>query len=153
MSYEDDITRMLRYFRRRMEELEELALSMIRGTLEYPSPGDIAYKAERLSDGVLEPLITFHDEGDYLVVAINLAGAREDSVEVKVYGDRVEVRASLNEETVRRALGGLYWSRNIREYRGVYRLPSYVDPSTATKEMRSGILLIRVRKLGGAPGR
>jgi len=147
MSYLDDVSRILRYFRRRMEELESLALAAVSDLLEYPSPGDPATKARLLGDGILEPLVSIHDEGPYLLIAVSMPGAERDSVEVRVYSDRVEIRASIEEEILRRALGTLYWSRSIRGYKGTYRLPEPVDPSTASWEMRGDILVIRVRKL------
>jgi len=147
VSYIDDVSRILRYFRRRMEELESLAMAAVSDLLEYPSPGDPAVKARLLGDGVIEPLVTIHDEGSHLLIAVNIPGAERDSVEVKVYNDRVEIEASIEERILRRALGTLYWSRSVRGYRGVYRLPEPVDPSTASWDLRGGILIIRVRKL------
>ncbi len=147
MSYPDDVARIIRYFRRRMEEIESLAMSAISDLLEYPSPGDLATKARMLRDGAIEPLVSVFDEGEYLLIAVNLPGAARDSIEVRLYTDRVEIRAILQEETVRRALGSLYWSRGLREYRGSFKLPAPIDPSTAEKEVRGDILLIRARKL------
>jgi HSP20 family molecular chaperone IbpA len=148
MSHIDDVSRLLRYFRRRMEELESLAMAAVSDLLEYPSPGDPAVKARLLGDGVLEPLVSIHDEGTHLLIAVNMPGVERDSVEVRVYTDRVEIEASIEERILKRALGTLYWSRSIRGYRGVYKLPEPVDPSTASWELRGDILIIRVRKLG-----
>jgi HSP20 family molecular chaperone IbpA len=147
LSYSDDITRLLKYFRRRMEELENMALSLlgIQPPADLPA-SDPSLAVRRLVDGVIEPLISVQDQGEWLIIAISLPGASRDTVNVKLYSDHLEVEAGIQEESVRRALGGLHWSRFVRQYRGSYRLPVPVDPSTAETSVKGDIVLIKVRK-------
>lgn len=149
MSWDDDVARLLRYFRKRMEELESITLSLLGATPEpsYIAHSDISSRVRQLVDGVIEPIISVYDEGETLLIAVSLPGASRDSISVKVYPDHIEVEADISEETVRRALGSLYWSRFVRRYRGSYPLPVPVDPSTAETSLRGDILLIRVKKL------
>ena len=149
MSWDDDVTRLLRYFKRRMEELESITLSLLGAAPEPPyiAPSDISSRVRQLVDGVIEPIISIYDEGKTLLIAVSLPGASRDSISVRVYPDHIEVEADISEETVRRALGSLYWSRFVRRYRGSYPLPVLVDPNTAETSLRGDILLIRVKKL------
>lgn len=147
MSFDDEIARILRYFRKRFEEMEALALSMLGYSplREHPAP-DLSYTLDRLRDGILEPLVSILDEGEHLVVAISLPGASRDTINIRVYPDRIYVEAALHKEAIERALGTLHWSRYVRMYRSTIRLPTLVDPSTAVTTTRGDIIIIKLRK-------
>ncbi|MGC9071975.1 MAG: Hsp20/alpha crystallin family protein [Acidilobus sp.] len=154
MSYDDVFERMrrraLRIIRDVMTDFDEMEAWM-RGMLEdLESTMDPSHLLdERLSDlrkGVLRPLASIHDAGQDIVITVDVSGSDPRTIEVHVFPDSVRVSAGVKSELVHKAFGEAYWARNISKYEGEYGLPVHVDPSTARYSLRSGILVIRVRK-------
>ncbi|MFP3319182.1 MAG: Hsp20/alpha crystallin family protein [Acidilobus sp.] len=154
MSYDDIFERMrrraLRIVRDVMSEFDEMEAwlrSMMDELEETIRPENLL--DERLSElrrGALKPLASIYDAGSELVITIDLPGSDARTIDIKVSPNSVRVEASVRSELVRRAFGETYWARNISKYEGEYALPATVDPSTARVSVRSGMVVIRVRK-------
>lgn len=77
-----------------------------------------------------EPLVDVLDEGDHLVMLVELPGVEEKDIRVKVEGDILELSASTRD----------------RKYHKEVLLPSAVDPASLKTTYRNGVLEIRLVK-------
>ena len=139
---------MIRNMRKRMRETERIMDELLRNILGSERVYETSYERalSTMKSGETEPLASIYEEGDYVIIAVSVPGARRESINVKVFEDRVEVEASLDVRKVSEAWGSSFRYMSFRAYKGVYSLPSRVDPSTASYEIRGDIVLIRVRK-------
>jgi len=86
------------------------------------------------------------DEGARLVVEVDVPGLGPDEVDVKVEGDRVEVRG-------RRALVSPDGTHALRQERSGWRidqawtLPMAVDPANADAVVKDGVLSVTLPKM------
>ena len=139
------MTREINRLLRRLRMLEEALFSSLDKTMSWPE--ELMEQTLRgITSGVLEPLIEVHDMGDYILVIVDLPGAKPETVEVRVLEDRVQVRAVADERIVEEALGGARYYRRTARYEGDYKLPAPVDPRTVQVERRGSTLLIKVWK-------
>lgn len=139
----------LRRFRRHLMETEYMLHKLLEDLWgeEWFTAPPYESTISMMAEGVTEPLASIHDEGDHILVAVMLPGARRETVDVRIHEDRVEVEASIDYQIATRAFGGyLRKASRIERYKGVYRLPEPVDPSTARYEIRGDMVVIRVRK-------
>lgn len=77
-----------------------------------------------------EPLVDVMDEGDRLVVIVELPGIDEQNIQLKAEGDVLKVSASTRD----------------RSYEKEVLLPWAVDPKTLESSYRNGVLEIRLGK-------
>lgn len=77
-----------------------------------------------------EPLVDVMDEGDRVVIIVELPGVEESDIRLTVNRDIVEVTASATD----------------RKYHKELLLPSVVDPGSMESSYRNGILEIRLNK-------
>jgi HSP20 family molecular chaperone IbpA len=138
----------IRNMRKRMRETERMMDELLRNLLGSEELYESSYERalSTLRSGKTEPLASIYEEGDYVIIAVSVPGAKRESISVKVYEDRVEIEASLDVSKVSKAWGYSYRYTSLKEYRGVYPLKEKVDPSTASYEIKGDIVLIRVKK-------
>jgi len=79
-----------------------------------------------------EPLVDIFDEGEVILVVVELPGVDEEEIEVDVQGDVLSLSTK----------GG-------RKYVKEILLPHLVDPATVTTSHKNGILELRVNKAKG----
>ncbi len=139
---------MIRNMRRRMQETERMMNELLRDLLGSESTFETSYKRaiSTIESGQTEPLASIYEEGDYVIIAISVPGARRESIDVRVFEDKVEVEASLDVNKFSRAWGSTFRYTSISKYKGTYPLPNRVDPSTARYEIKGDIVLIKVKK-------
>ncbi len=139
---------MLRNMRKRMQETERLMDEMLQNFLGSERTYERFYEKamETLKSGKEEPLASIYEEGEYVIIAVSVPGAKRETLDIKVFEDKVEIIASLDTRKVSRAWGYSYRHLTLREYRGLYPLPSRVDPSTARYEVKGDLVLIRAKK-------
>lgn len=77
-----------------------------------------------------EPITDVFDEGDDVLVIVELPGVREEDIRVTADGDTFEIAAATG----------------ARKYRQKARLPAQVDPDSLTSSYRNGILEVRIAK-------
>jgi HSP20 family protein len=80
--------------------------------------------------GIREPLVDVMDEGDHLVVIVELPGIEEQNIQLKAEGDILGISASTRD----------------RSYQKEVLLPWAVGPETLESSYRNGILEIRITK-------
>jgi HSP20 family protein len=90
----------------------------IRSTTEGPEVVDVR-----------EPLIDVFDEGDEIVIAAELPGAKEDEIEVEVKGDVLALSSS-----------------GERRYAKEVLLPGPVDGASMRRSFKNGLLELRLKK-------
>ncbi len=145
MGMYDDIYREL--LRRLYRELEDI-VSQIEKVYREEALEDVFYERTKLySEGAIEPLISIVDAGENLKIIIELPGAKESTIDVKVYEEKVEITASLDEKFVRETLGDYMWARNIKRFQGTYRLPSRIDVSKIKVEKKGTRIILTAPKL------
>jgi len=83
-------------------------------------------------DEVREPLVDLFDEGDLLLVIVELPGMGEDDIQVKVKDDLLKLSTKV--------------SRGRRYTKEVY-IPCPVDEGTVESTYKNGILEIRLHKV------
>lgn len=91
---------------------------------------------------VTPELDVFENERGYLL-KLNVPGASAESVNVEVTGAEVLVRAEQAPLAGREDVALSAFERHIE-------LPSELDPSSASAELRDGVLEIRIEKSAGA---
>ncbi len=79
-----------------------------------------------------EPLVDLFDEGEVILVVVELPGVDEEEIEVDVQGDLLSLS-----------------TKGEREYVKEMLLPHLVDPATLTTCYKNGILELRVNKAKG----
>lgn len=84
----------------------------------------------------------YQSDSGFLVV-LNVPGAAADSVNVQVIGTELSVRAEQSPTTAHGDVALALFERRIE-------LPSEVDASSATAELRDGVLEIRIAKSAAA---
>jgi HSP20 family protein len=101
------------------------------------SAGSAAARAERPRraaapdlQGAREPLVDCFDEGEELVVTVELPGVRPDEVDLAVDGEDLRIATT-----------------GARKYRAVQPLGHAVVAASLTPELRNGILSVRLRKI------
>ena len=148
MSYIDDFYRRLNELVRKLYRELSAGEGFGFGESEYSSLMEELFR-ERMrmaSNGVIEPMISVIDRGDHLVVVVDLPGAKEGTVDIRLYEDHIEVSSEIDESLVREAFQGYFWASRIKRFRGSYTLPCPVDPSTARIEKKDSRILIYVKK-------
>jgi HSP20 family protein len=78
---------------------------------------------------VREPLIDVFDEGNEIVIAAELPGAKEDAIEIEVRGDVLALSSS-----------------GERRYAKEVLLPSPVDAASLRRSFKNGLLELRLKK-------
>ncbi len=79
-----------------------------------------------------EPLVDIFQEGEVILVVVELAGVDEEEIEVDVQGDILSLS-----------------TKGERKYVKEMLLPHLVDPATLTTSYKNGILELRVNKAKG----
>ncbi len=135
----------MRSFERELEEMESLMEEMLAEAREWERMFE--EKVEEIRGGYIEPLTTMIDRGDKILLIVETPGARQETVEIIVTERAIRVEAKLDEERVRRALGGVAHARRLTTMRGEYRLPYPVDPTQVRVERRGSKVYIWIPKL------
>jgi HSP20 family molecular chaperone IbpA len=135
----------MRSFERELEEMESLMEEMLAEAREWERMFE--EKVEEIRGGYIEPLTTMIDRGDKILLIVETPGARQETVEIIVTERAIRVEAKLDEERVRRALGGVAHARKLTTMRGEYRLPYPVDPTQVRVERRGSKVYIWIPKL------
>ncbi len=103
-------------------------------------------REEFFPEGFEMPKTDVLDEGEEIVVRVDLPGVKKEDIDLRVFPNRIEVRArSRRDVEVQR--GNFY--RRERSYVGYQRiipLPVQVDPETAKARYQDGVLEVRIRK-------
>jgi HSP20 family protein len=79
-----------------------------------------------------EPLVDIFDEGEIILVVVELPGVEEEEIEVEVKDDLLSLS-----------------TKGRRKYLKEMLLPHLVDPATVTTKYKNGILELRVKKAKG----
>lgn len=141
--------RILRDIRRRIAETENVMRELTEGlwSIEPPRyPSHYDRIVSMLRDGATEPLASIYDEGDEVVIVVSMPGARRESIDVKVFEDKVEISARMDTGKVVKAYRTVAKYTRIERYVGTYKLPEPVDPATARYTVKGDMLVIRVKK-------
>lgn len=96
--------------------------------------------------GARVPLVEISEEGDDLIIAVEIPGLEKGDVDINVGKKFIEIRGerSVSGERSRR---NYYYSE--MQYAGIYRrmeLPLEVDPDSAKATYRNGMVEVRVKK-------
>jgi HSP20 family molecular chaperone IbpA len=135
----------MRSFEREFKEMESLMEEMLAEAREWERMFE--ERVEEIRGGYVEPLSTMIDRGDKILLIVETPGAKQETVEVIVTERAIRVEAKLDEERVRRALGGVAHARKLTTMRGEYRLPYPVDPTQVRVERRGSKVYIWIPKL------
>jgi HSP20 family protein len=79
-----------------------------------------------------EPLVDIFDEGEIILVVVELPGVEEEEIEVEVKDDLLSLS-----------------TKGRRKYLKEMLLPHLVDPATVATKYKNGILELRVKKAKG----
>lgn len=129
------IERTMREIEESMRESEEEFERVLEESLE---------EAER---GVVTPVASLIDRGHYYLLIVDTSGARDETITVDIYQDRVVVKAELDSEKISRAFGSKAYYKTRRVMMGEYRLPVEVDVSRAVIDKKAGRIYIKLPKL------
>ncbi|HID80278.1 MAG TPA: Hsp20/alpha crystallin family protein [Ignisphaera sp.] len=146
----DEISEMLRRFRREFKELEDYIMKTLRDEV-YRLYEDLA-SIERMfrpmwhHEGYLEPLYSVKDLGDRIVVYIDLPYAEEGSIDVKFVDNKMIIKARLKDQLSYSGWGTRFERMTFNEYRTVIDLPIVVDPNKIRIRSRKGLVEITIFK-------
>jgi HSP20 family protein len=104
--------------------------------------GAVPARADNAFWQVTPELDVYENEGGYLI-HMNVPGASPESVNVQVIGAEVQVRAEQAPVEGRRDVALSAFQRH-------FELPSDVDASSATAQLRDGVLELRIEKSAAA---
>lgn len=91
--------------------------------------------------------LDLRDEGDQYVVTAVLPGIRPEDIEVRVSGNRLEIRGEMREETEREVGHWLLRERDIGRVERIETLPGRVDAEQASTHYEHGVLTVRLPKV------
>ena len=135
--------------RRTLDRLNELERLMWEELIDTMGEVEELFndRYSRLAQGVTEPLYSIIDKGNHVIVVIDVPGSIENTIQIEVTEESINIQARLRQDLMRQAMHGVEWASRIRMYSGVIRLPIRIDPSTAIIEKRGTTLIIKVNKL------
>ncbi len=90
--------------------------------------------------GYLEPLIHVREEGDKVIVTVDLPGVRREDMEVFATEKSIEVEAKMKEECRFERWGAVQRSISFKSFRKIISLPTVVDPGKAKTRFDKGVL-------------
>ncbi|MCK4491573.1 MAG: Hsp20/alpha crystallin family protein [Candidatus Altiarchaeales archaeon] len=91
-------------------------------------------------DGYLEPLIHVREEGDKVIVTVDLPGVKKEDVKVFAIEKSMEVEAKMKEECRFERWGAVQRSISFKSFRRIISLPTVVDPKKAKTRFDKGVL-------------
>lgn len=86
---------------------------------------------DQTGDRVREPLVDVIEEGDRILVIVELPGVEKDQIKLKTTEDKLRLKARTDK----------------RLYKKVVRLPSAVDPLSAKAQFQNGVLEVALTRL------
>ncbi len=135
-----EVVEALRRMRRMQEELEYYFTSSgFYANLYEDRMKSITGEAE-------EPLVEIRDLGDEVVILVDISGVKQETLDVRVGDDRVEVYGLIDERKYEEAFTGWHLHVRKREFHGAYQLPFSIDPESVRVEKKGSLLVIRARK-------
>ncbi len=136
-----DIDEFLRLFRRRMEKMlrgiERMTKAFLR---EIPTVGIETIRRIRV------PRVDVGEIGDELVVRAELPGVKKEDIDLRIYSNRIDIKARCKEEMEIKEEDFYRKERIAKSFRRVIPLPVEIDPATARAKYENGILEIRAKK-------
>ncbi|MEM1873484.1 MAG: Hsp20/alpha crystallin family protein [Acidilobaceae archaeon] len=144
--------RMLKEFRDTIESVERFVREIEELFEEMRESGEELEKVfeESLEEemrGEVSPVATLIERRDHYLLVVDVPGAREETITVEVYRDRIVVQAELDREKIARAFGARAFHRTRRLMRGEYRLPVEADLSRIETRRQAGRVYIKIPKL------
>jgi len=137
-----DIARALKRMRMLRDEIEAYFTRMMFGVEELYED-----RLRSMSSEFEEPLVEIRDVGDEILVLIDVSGVKEETIDVRVGEDTIVVMGEADIRKVEEALRGWHLARTKRAYKGVYRLPYKIDPSSVVVEKKGSLIVIRAKKI------
>lgn len=104
-------------------------------------------RVRSMTSDVEEPLVEIRDFGDELVMVVDVSGVKDESVDVRVTSEEIVVAGEVDERKVEEALRGWHLARTKKVFRGVYKLPQPIDPSSVKVYKKDSLIIIRARKI------
>jgi HSP20 family protein len=101
---------------------------------------------EPAESGSWAPLCDVFETADAFVFQIELAGVREEDVEIRVDADRVTFRGERRLLSAARPDSYHRMERSYGAFARSFELPETVDPSRATAQFKDGLLRLQVEK-------
>ena len=130
----------------RLSEIERIMWEeLIDSMREFEEILDDRYTS--LARRATEPLYSFMDRGEWIIIVIDMPGSDPGSIHVELSSDRVRVSSIVRRDALERAFHGLQWASRIERYSGEIELPAQIDPSTAVIERRGSTIIIRARRI------
>ncbi len=96
------------------------------------------------------PAVDVFEEGDAVVVKIELPGLKRDEIEVEVAGDYVMISGNREKEEGIAEKDYYRCERAAGAFRSSVALPFEVEPGKATAQLEDGVLEVRAPRKGGA---
>ena len=92
------------------------------------------------------PFVEVAEEGDEVVVRVDLPGVKPEDADVWISDDRVTIRAERRRETRVEKEGYFHSERQYGPFQRVVPLPTVVDADKADARFENGVLEIRAPK-------
>ena len=149
MNY-DEISEMLKKFRKELRELEDYIMRTIRD--EVHRLYEDLVSMERMfrpmwhHEGYLEPLYSIKDLSDRIIVYIDLPYAEEGSIDVKFVDNKMIIKARLKDRLSYSGWSTRFERITFNEYRTVIDLPIMIDPNKIKIRSRKGLVEITIFK-------
>ncbi|MEB3788438.1 MAG: Hsp20/alpha crystallin family protein [Desulfurococcales archaeon] len=138
--FEEMLRRIYREFQNIIDQIERV--------YDEEALEDVFYERTRqYSKGSIEPIISIMDMGDSVRIIIDLPGAKESTIDVRVYEDYIHVTASIDERMIKDAFPELSWAHKIRRFEGRYRLPARIDVRRIKMEKKGSRIILTAPKI------
>lgn len=92
------------------------------------------------------PNVDIIDKGDEILVRIDLPGVRKEDIDLRVYQDRIEIRARSKFAAEVEKENYYRRERRYTEFYRIISLPKNVDPESAKAKYEDGVLEVRIKK-------
>ncbi len=140
----DEIMREISEALRRMKRMQEEIEYYITGGHFFEDLYEERMKS--FSSTTDEPLVEIRDVGDEVLVIVDIAGVREETLDVRIGEDTIEIMGVADERKYREAFTGWHIHVRKKEFHGAYKLPYKINPETVRVERRGSLLVIRAKK-------
>ncbi len=146
-----EVDRLMKKFEKVFREIEEAVVRDIEREIERIRSAVRSYEhmlAPTLHhEGFMEPLYNVVDEGDRIVIRVDLPYVEEGSIDVKFVNNKLVLHAKLKDSYRFEGWSHRMGEVRFQEFRLALDLPPNVDPSNAKVRFRRGVLEIVIPKI------
>ena len=97
--------------------------------------------------GYLEPLLDINEEGDRIVISVDLPCVRKEDIELYATKKSIEIKAKMRKKYKFERWGTTQRGATFRFFRKVLELPVVINPEKIKTEFNKGILRIELKKI------